>query len=144
MNKVELFKIAENNLKEIENEKNELKNLNDSAKFWKVVAGFYYLQDGTEGTISEFIKTINSKSDFRISLSDGFLYRYIIPLFLKYGVLEPINSKKKLSYLGRYGNCYKINLKKLDEFVFKNNFLCKIIFKKRIVKGEIDLDLNVD
>lgn len=116
----------------------------NSLKFWNTVAMFYLLKNGKEGTINEMIRDIRCKNnDVKISLTDGFLYSVVIPILKSRGILLETNKTKKEKYLGRGGKIYKIDLNKLDEFIIKENEVCKRIYVHRIKTGEISADLDV-
>lgn len=131
---------------------NHKRNLNskikDAAKFWTIASLFYLLKNNEEGTIRDFvykisqrIKTHNIEAPFTITLTDGFLYRVVLPTFLDNNILIPLENNSRHSFRGRIGKKYRINLEKLDEFVVKNNISCKLLYMMRIKKGEIDLDI---
>ncbi len=105
-----------------------------TARFWKILAKMFLLPNNFEGTIGEYGVELD------IKLSDGFFYHVVFPILIKNNILVKVGKESK-RYLGRPAIVYRLDKRKLAEFCIKNNLIFRILYKKWVQEGDVEMDL---
>ncbi len=103
-------------------------------RFWNFMAKLLLLPDNFEGTLGEYGVELDVK------VTDGFFYQVVLPILIKNGILVKVGKESK-RYLGRPGIIYRLNKRKLEEFCVKNSLIFRILYKKWVQEGDVEMDL---